>query len=202
MHSKLIIEQKLTAFTNKYDVYATNDAGVKSQLQAFAQQKRLTFREKVTFYSNEDKAQIVFSFRAEKTLDVHGRYIVEDPAGNVIGMFKKEFAKSLLNSTWNILDAKGEPKIRISESNQALALLRRFGGMIPIIGEIIEIITTFFRYHFVFRNISTDQIVGTYQKITLFRDHYCFSMADEAYDQEDWRVLASVAVALDALQSR
>src|SRR5687767_12377283 len=126
MHPKLIVEQKITAFTNKYSVFAADDAGTKGTLLAFAQQKRLAFKEKVTFYSDEDKTQAVFSFRAEKVLDVHGRYLIEDPNGKVIGMFKKEFAQSLLNSTWSILDADDKPRLRISESNQALALFRRF----------------------------------------------------------------------------
>jgi uncharacterized protein YxjI len=202
MQPKLIIEQKITAFANKYQVYAAGEDGAKGELLAFAQQKRLAFKEKVTFYSSEDKSQIAFSFRAEKVLDVHGRYLVEDPEGNVIGMFKKEFARSLVNSTWNILDTQGNPKLRISESNQALAVFRRFGGMIPIAGAIIEIVTTFLRYHFDFQDIATGQNVGMYKKTTLLRDHYQLSMTNEAYGQEDWRVLAAMGVALDALQSR
>jgi uncharacterized protein YxjI len=202
MHPKIVIEQKITAFTNQYRIYASEETGTKGKLLAFAQQKRIALKEKITFYSNEDKTEAIFSFRAEKVMDVHGRYLIEDTSGAVIGMFKKEFARSLINSTWNILDAKGEPKIRISESNQTLAIIRRVGGMIPFVGEIVELVTTFLRYHFVFKSVATGEVVGTYQKTTLFRDHYLLSATEEMYTQEDWRVLASVGVALDALQSR
>jgi len=70
------------------------------------------------------------------------------------------------------------------------------------VGDIIDLITLFLRYHFVFADATTDAEVGRYQKTTLFRDHYLLSMTQEAYQKEDWRVLAAMAVGLDALQSR
>jgi uncharacterized protein YxjI len=100
MKPRLIVEQKITAFTNKYTVYDVTAEGKKGNLVAFAQQKRIALREKITFYSDEAKTQVAFTFRAEKVMDVHGRYFVEDASGKLIGSFKKDFAKSLLNSTW------------------------------------------------------------------------------------------------------
>ena len=50
--------------------------------------------------------------------------------------------------------------------------------------------------------VGSEQPHGTYIKTTLFRDHYLLSLDDETYNAQDWRVLAAVAVALDALQSR
>ncbi len=202
MKPRLIVVQKITAFANRYMIYKAAADGSKGELVALAQQKRLAFREKVTFYNDEAKTQVVFSFRAEKVMDIHGRYFVEDPTGSIIGGFKKEFAKSLVNSTWNILDKNGKPKITVSESNQALAILRRFGSLIPIVGMVIEIVTAILRYHFDFTDTVDGQVIGRYEKTKIIRDHYRLSMTDEAYSAEDWRVIASMAVALDALQSR
>lgn len=202
MNPKLIVEQKITAFTNKYAVYSTDASGEKSALVAFAQQKRLAFKEKVTFFADEAKTQPIFTLRAEKVMDVHGRYLIEDTAGNYIGSFKKEFKKSLLKSTWSVLDQSGQPTLQIAENSLSLALFRRFGGFIPIVGGVVDVIVLFLRYHFAITNPMTSQEVGQYKKTTLFRDHYALSMNEDAYDQYDWRVLAAVAVALDALQSR
>ncbi|MGI9027852.1 MAG: hypothetical protein ACR2FM_03370 [Candidatus Saccharimonadales bacterium] len=202
MNPQLIVEQHITAFTNKYSVYAAGPNGEKGQLVALAQQKRLAFKEKVTFYADAAKTQEVFSFRAEKVMDIHGRYLVEDSNGNNIGAFKKEFQKSLVNSTWNILDTEGNVRLTIRESSQTLAIIRRFAGFIPIVGDIVEIVILFLRYHFVFTDTATGEKVGKYQKTTLFRDHYLLSMDDATYQQQDWRVIAAMAVALDALQSR
>ncbi|MEO5950769.1 MAG: hypothetical protein ABIQ04_04955 [Candidatus Saccharimonadales bacterium] len=202
MNPKLIVEQKITAFVNRYAIYATSPDGNKSQLIAFAQQKRLNFKEKVLFYSDESKDTPIFSFRAEKVFDIHGRYFVEDNSGALVGSFKKDFGKSFVSSTWHILDTSDNIKFTISESNKALAVFRRYGGYIPIVGDIIDLITLFFRYHFVFTQTDSGVEVGKYQKTTLFRDHYALSMTDAAYIAEDWRVLAAMSVALDALQSR
>lgn len=202
MHPKLIVEQKVTPFVNKYVVYGTDPGGNKGPLLALAQQKRLAFKEKVTFYSDEQKTQPVFTFRAEKVFDVHGRYIVEDMQGTVLGSFQKDFTKSLTSSTWKIIGSNDQPTLIVSESSKLLALVRRFGGFIPFIGDIIDLIVLFFRYHFVFKDTNTAQHVGRYQKTKLFLDHYTLSMTDEAFQHEDWRVLAAMAVALDALQSR
>jgi len=202
MNPKLIVEQKITAFANKYRIFGVGSGGEKGDLLAFAQQKRLAFKEKVTFYGDEQKSNEIFSFRAEKVMDVHGRYFVEDSGGQQIGAFRKDFKKSLTSSTWHVLDENGQAKITISESNPALAIFRRFAGFIPIIGGLAEIITVFFKYHFVLTDNSSGQPIGKYQKTKLIRDHYQLSMDEPSYKKTDWRVLAAVSVALDALQSR
>lgn len=198
MNPKLIVEQKLTAFTNKYAVYTAGSDGGKQQLVAFAQQKKFAFKEKVEFYTDETKSTLVFTMRAEKMMDVHGRFLIEDNLGQLIGSFQKAFGKSLLNSTWNIPDSQ-QPQITVSEGNQTLAIVRRIADFIPYVSEIIAI---FLRYHFKFVEVSSGQTVGRYEKTAAFRDHYKLSVNDSYYAKQDWRVYAAFAVALDALQAR
>lgn len=202
MKPRIIVEQKITAFTNQYHVYGTNPDGTKASLVAFAQQKKFAFKEKVSFYSDESKQNLVFSFRAEKVMDIHGKFFVEDQSGSLIGAFKKEFKQSLVASTWSILRPDDTQSLIVAENNKALAIARRYGGYIPIIGGLIELATAFLKYHFVFTLPGNEQPRGTYIKTTLFRDHYLLSLDDETYQNQDWRVLVAVAVALDALQSR
>ena len=200
MKPRLIIQQQLTAFTNKYEVYTVGTADTKGGLVAFAQQKRLALKEKVWFYSDESKSDELFSFRAEKVMDVHGRYLVESKDGKQLGAFRKVFGKSLLNSTWEILDGD-QVVLTVSESNHTLAVARRVIGFVPIVGDIAEVLMAFMKYHFIFKD-SNGNIVGKYQKNTLFRDHYTLSMDDATYEKLDWKLYAAMAVALDALQSR
>lgn len=202
MKPRLYIDQKITAFANIYKVYAADETGNRAGLSAFAQQKRIAFKEKVTFYGDEQKTAAAFTFRAEKVIDVHGRYIVEDVNGAVVGMFKKEFKQSLLSSTWKVLDRDGKELFIVTESSMALALFRRFAGWIPVVGALSEFIALFLKYHFVFTDAVSGEEVGSYQKTTLFRDHYTLAMTDEANAKADWRLLAAMGVGLDALQSR
>lgn len=202
MKPRFVIEQKITAFVNKYKILDIDETGKAGQLRALAQQKRLAFKEKVTFYSDEQKTREEFTFRAEKVMDVHGRYMVEDTNGQLLGMFRKEFKKSLLVSSWVLMDADGNDVLRVKENNVAIAVLRRFAGFIPIVGDIIDFAMNFFRYHFAFIDILSEAEVGQYKKTTLFRDHYQLSVTDDAWARLDWRVFAAMGVALDALQSR
>lgn len=202
MKSRLIVEQKITAFVNKYSLFAIDETGAKCQPLGLAQQKRLAFKEKVTFYTDEHKIAVAFTFRAEKVMDIHGNYFVEDAAGQLLGGFQKQFKASLLNSTWHLKNSQGATQVVVKESNDLLAAMRRFGGMIPFIGDVIEILCMLLKYHFVFMRPDTNEVVGTYEKTTLFRDHYTLSLTDEAVGMIDWRVYAALGVGLDALQSR
>ena len=202
MEPRLVIQQKITAFVNKYNVFGANGDGTPASMIALAQQKRLAFKEKVIFYTDDKRDKVSFTFRAEKVLDVHGRYFVEDANGNLLGMFKKEFMASLVNSTWKILDVQGNELLMVRESNQVLAALRRFIGNVPLVGDLAEIVILFFKYHFEFIDLRTNQVVATYQKTTLIRDHYLLSTTNDAWNAIDWRVYVAMSVALDALQSR
>lgn len=202
MQPRLVVQQKITAFVNKYRVFTPGPDGVPGELVALAQQKRLALKEKVLFYTDEKRDKLSFTFRAEKVLDVHGRYFVEDQNGKLLGMFKKEFVNSLINSTWKILDADGNELYVVRESNQVLAILRRFLEMVPIIGGIAELVLPFFRFHFDFAEVASGKLVGKYRKTTLLRDRYVLDAEDSLWNGIDWRVLAAMGVALDALQSR
>jgi len=203
MKPRLFIKQKITAFVNKYTIFEADEQGNTGRPLWYVQQKRLAFKEKVTFYDDEAHTSVAFTFRAEKVMDVHGKYFVEDSAGQVIGTFKKDFGASITNSTWHILSPGSEVVLyEVKENNQTLALLRRFAGFIPILGDLADIVVAFFRYHFVFQDVKTGEAVGKHQKTTLFYDNYSVSLTDEAYQAIGQKTAAAFGVALDALQSR
>lgn len=202
MKPRLIVEQKITALVNQYRIFAVNEDGTKGDLVGFAQQKRFSFKEQVTFYHDEAKTSPAFSFRAEKVMDVHGRFYVEDADGKRLGVFKKHFKKSLLNSTWEILDTDDKPIFTISESNKTYAIIRRVVAFIPYVDDLAELVGGLIKYHFSFVDSATGEEVGKYRKTKALRDHYELSMTDEAYSREQWQVFAAMGVALDALQDR
>ena len=202
MSPKFIVRQKITAFVNKYMIYESNSDGSTGKLVALAQQKRVALKEKINFYSDESKQQLLFSMRAEKVMDVHGKYLIEDANGQLIGALRKEFKKSLLRSTWVILGSDEQPAYQITESNESVAIMRRFVGFIPIVGDIAELVIKFIKYHFTYIDLGDGTECGRYEKITTVRDHYTLHTSDKLSADVDWRVLAGMSVALDALQSR
>ena len=56
------VRQRITLMVNQYEVYPANPDGSEGPLLAFAQQKRMAFKEEVTFFGDQAKTRPVFSF--------------------------------------------------------------------------------------------------------------------------------------------
>ncbi len=197
-----IIQQKIQFLVNQYAVYETNAENTDGQpgaMVAFAQQKRLAFKEKFTMYGDDSKSQVVFEVQARQVMDFGARYDVRDPQGAIVGTLGKDFRASLLNSTWHIFlpGQEDKPALIIRERSQALAISRRIWGLIPYIGDI----PFFLKYNFDFTDPATGRVVASYNKTTTFRDHYQLDITDEGA-AIDWRVMVSLGVMMDAMQSR
>ena len=187
------IRQRITMMVNRYEIRAANPDGSEGHLLAFAEQKRVKLKEEIRFFADESKTRVVFSFRARQRLDVRAEHDVYDEQGNVLGYFKKHFGASLLRSTWNLsapgIDAVGQ------ERRPVIAILRRIWDFIPYIGDV----WVPFVFHFDFVDTATGQVVLVSERQKAIRDRYTVTVPDPRLD---FRVAASMAVALDALQSR
>jgi uncharacterized protein YxjI len=191
--NRFFVKQKITLMVNRYQVLGANSDGTEGQLLAFAQQKRMAFKEHVTFYADESRTRPVFSFKARQGLDVRAEHDVFDEHGQPLGYFRKDFGASLLRSTWHLqapgIDAIGR------ERRPVIAILRRIWDFIPYIGDI----WVPFVFHFDFADKTTGAPVMTSERQKTIRDRYAVTVHDPRLD---FRVAASMAVALDALQSR
>ncbi|MCU1618619.1 MAG: uncharacterized protein JWR66_4189 [Modestobacter sp.] len=187
------IKQRITVMVNRYEILAANPDGSEGPLLAFAEQKRMKLKEEVTFFADEAKTRRVFSFKARQRLDVHAEHDVLDEQGVPLGMFSKDFGASLLRSTWHLsvpgLEAVGR------ERRLFIAILRRVWTLIPYLGDI----WVPFVFHFDFVDTTTGQTVLVSERKKSIRDRYTVTVPDPRLD---FRVAASMAVALDALQSR
>jgi hypothetical protein len=190
---RFFVRQRITLMVNQYELLAANPDGTEGALLAFAQQKRMAFKEQVTFYADTAKTRPVFSFRARKRLDLGSGYDVLDPAGAPLGGFRKEFGKSLLRSSWQLAG----PGISASgtERNQLVAILRRIWEFVPYLGEVWAP----FVFHFDFVDNGTGQPVMSSERRWTLRDRYVVDVPDERLD---FRLAGAMAVALDALQAR
>jgi uncharacterized protein YxjI len=187
------VRQRITVMVNRYEILAANPDGTEGHLLAFAEQKRMKLKEEITFFADESRNRRVFSFKARQRLDVHAEHDVLDEYGNPIGSFSKQFGASLLRSTWN-LSAPGISAVG-RERRPVIAILRRIWDFIPYIGDV----WVPFVFHFDFVDTATGQVVLVSERQKAIRDRYTVTVPDPRLD---FRVAASMAVALDALQSR
>jgi uncharacterized protein YxjI len=191
------LRQKLTLMVNRYEIRAVDPSGAEGPVLAVAQQKRMAFKEQVTFYADEARTQPVFSFKARQRMDLGATYDVFDAGGMSIGWFRKDFRRSLLRSSWHLGTADGLEAFG-TERNQNIAVLRRVWELLPVVGDL----PVPFLFHFDF-TAPDGTVVLTSERRRSIRDRYEIGMPVAANGwQLDWRVGLAMAVALDALQSR
>jgi len=178
------VKQKLTLMVNRYEIRAVADDGQPGDLIAVAQQKRMAFKEQVTFYTDEERTRAVFSFKARQVIDLNAGYDVFDENGEAIGFFRKDFGKSLLRSTFHI-EGPGYAGTG-QERNQVVAILRRFTEL------------DFLPIHFDYVSSEGQPLISIERRFA-FRDKYTVTVHDPRID---FRVAAAVAVAMDALMQR
>jgi uncharacterized protein YxjI len=180
------VRQRVRLMVNQYEVRAVQPDGAEGEMIAFAQQKRMAFKEQVTLYTDDSKQVPVLGFKARQVLDLGATYDVTDPSGAPIGLFRKDFKASLLRSTW-IVEQPSVGAVRGQERNQAVAILRRFVDSL-----------SWLPYHFDFVT-PTGETVFSVVKSWGLRDKYVVTVPNPYIDR---RLVIAMAVALDALQSR
>ena len=196
-YDRFTIGQKITMMVNRYEIRTVDANGNEGLLIAVAQQKRMAFKEQVTFYADEARTQPVFGFKARQRMDLNATYDVTDASGTPIGSFRKEFRESLLRSTWQLTATDGL-QARGTERNQSVAVGRRLWEMLPVINDV----PSPFVFHFDFTAPDGSVVLSSVRRRSL-RDRYDVELPTLPNGWRlDWRVGAAMAVALDALQSR
>ncbi len=179
-----VVKQKLTMMVNRYEISESDQAFNPVRLMALAEQKRMAFKEQVTFFSDASRSRAVFAFKARRKLDLNAGYDITDESGQQIGFFRKDFGASLLRSTFHI-EGPGFAGTG-QERNQLVALLRRFTDL------------SFLPIHFDFVD-NQGQVLFSVERKMSIGDRYNVSVPDR---RVDFRVAAAVAVGLDALMAR
>jgi uncharacterized protein YxjI len=188
---RLHIRQKISPMQNVYRVFGDN-AGEPGPMVGIAKQKRMALREQFTVYSDEACTQPVMGIKADRRIDIRSVMNVTDATGQPIGQLRKRGASSILRSTWEV-EQPGLPVFTVTERSMAIALLRRFWGMVPFLGE--------FPVPWVFHFDGTigDTKVFSHNRLWGIRDRYVMELLEP---QLDWRVCVALAICVDAMQHR
>jgi uncharacterized protein YxjI len=178
------VKQRFAMMTNRYEIYAANPDGSFGALMGLAEQKKLAFKEQVTFFSDESKTRPVFAFKARRVMDLNSGYDITDEHGQQIGFFRKDFGASILRSTFHV-EGPGYAGTG-QERSQLVAILRRFTE-IP-----------FLPVHFDFVATEGHPLLSVERQASV-RDKYTVHVPDQ---RVDFRIAAAIAVGLDVLMSR
>jgi hypothetical protein len=182
------IEQLIRPMVNLYRI-STRGIPV-----AFVRQKRMAIKEDIRFFKDENETEELFRIKARSLMEFGGRYDVTTPDGEKIGVLGKVFGKSLLRSTWSILDANERELAVAKERSQFWAIVRRVIDQVPY-GDFIPIV-------FHFRIDRGDQHLGDFTRAIGIRDKYTLDLSSDGERTIDRRLAIALGIALDALQSR
>jgi uncharacterized protein YxjI len=185
---RFVIDQLIRPMANLYRISAAGEP------VAFVRQKKLAIKEDIRFYADESQTDELFRIKARALMEFGGRYDVTTPAGEKVGVLGKVFGKSLLRSTWSIMDA-GEHELAIAkERSVPIAVLRRVIDVVPY-GDFVPI-----PFHFTIDANGTH--LGDFNRRLGVRDTYDLDLSGDAGRTIDRRLAIALGIALDALQSR
>jgi hypothetical protein len=194
----LFVQQKFAPIANKYQIVTLGQDGKSAgQPLAYVQQKRMKIREQIDFFTDETRTVPLMRLQARKVFEFRGMTDVLIPSGQVIGSFRKNFGKSLLRSSWTVLDPAGTPVATAQESSMFIAVLRRVWDAIPFVGDV----PFFIPFHFDIHAPDGPQI-GKYTRVAALRDRYVLDLSGDPQRRFDRRLAMAFTVALDALQDR
>jgi uncharacterized protein YxjI len=195
-HDRFLVDQLVRPLVNLYRVtpLAAGETPAGPPV-AYVRQKRMAIKEDIGFYADEDETQLLFRIKARAVLEIGGRYDVTDTAGARIGVLEKVFGKSLLRSTWRILDADEQELAVAQERSLPMAIARRAIDFVPDVGGLIPI-----PYNFDF--LAGGAPIGRMDRKFQLRDRYVLDLSDDPDRRIDRRVAVALAIGLDTLQNR
>ena len=196
-YDRYMVDQLIRPIANLYRVtpLAAGDTPAGPPI-AYVRQKKLAIKEHIRFCADEGETEELFHIQAQTWLDTgSSRYDVVDAQDGKIGLLHHVFGKSLLRTTWNVLDAAGEEVAVAQERSQAMAILRRGIDFVPDIGGLIPIPYTF-------DLLSGGQVIGKMDRKFQLRDRYVLDLSGDPDKKLDRRLAIALAIGLDTLQNR
>jgi uncharacterized protein YxjI len=196
---RFILQQQFKLVVNQYQFSLPGPDDTPGRVICFVKQKMFKFKEDVQFFTDESKSHELMRIKARQRFDPTATYDVTAPDRTKIGAFQKVFGKSLLRSTYRLLDANGQEVATATELNLFVALFRRLVGFIPNLGNVANWLPI--PYHFVF--LRGEQVLGHHRRqLWKFRDTYTLDLTPDSARTLDRRLVLAIAVAMDAFQAR
>jgi uncharacterized protein YxjI len=185
---RFVIDQLIKPMVNLYRISAGPTP------VAFVRQKRMAIKEDIRFYADESETRELWRIKARSMMEISARYDVTTPEGETIGVLGKVFGKSLLRSTWQVLDSAEQALAVATERSMSIAVLRRLIEVVPY-GDFVPI-----PFHFTID--AGERHIGDLNRRLGFRDTYDLDVSGDVERTIDRRLAVSLGIALDALQSR
>jgi uncharacterized protein YxjI len=194
---RFLIQQVFRPIGNEYRIsIPAAGSSEEGEPLLFVKQKKLKIKEDIRFRVDPDRDEHLFMIKAKTLFEFRGRHDVLDADGQPIGLFEKDFARSLIRSHWHVRDTGGTELLEGYEASWAIAIVRRIANFLP---EGLSLLTWL---PFNFALMHDGEQVGSYRRVLgKLRDRYVLELGPGLQDI-DRRLVLAFAVGLDALQDR
>jgi uncharacterized protein YxjI len=195
-YDRFLVDQLIRPIANLYRVtpLAVGETPAGPPI-AYVRQKKLKIKEDIRFYADEAETQELFAIKARSWLDTGGsRYDVTAADGASIGILHHTF-KSILRTTWLILDPMEQEIAVARERSPVTAILRRAIDFVPDFGGLIPI-------PYNFDIVNGDAVIGRMDRKFKLRDQYVLDLSGDTERRLDRRLAIALAIGLDTLQNR
>ena len=198
---RLLVQQVFKPIGNEYRISVPLPGSTEETAPLlFVKQKKMSIKEDIRFRLSADGQAHLFRIKSKTVFEFAGKHEVLDDADRTIGSLGKDFGRSLLRSHWHVYDAGGTEVLEGYEASMAVALIRRFIGLIPVVGDYLSVLQ-WIPFNFVLMRDGKE--IGHYRRVLgKLRDRYVLEIDHEGSAGIDRRLLVSLTVALDALQDR
>ena len=194
---RFLVEQLIRPLVNLYQVtpLAAGETPAGGPV-AYVRQKRMSIKEDIRFYADENETQELFRLKARSVFDTGGsRYDVFGDGDRQLGTLEHIFGKSLLRSTWRVRDADGNEIATAQERSMPMAIARRVIDFVPDVGGLIPI-------PYNFDLLMDGKVIGHMNRKFQLRDRYVLDLSGDHDRRLDRRLAIALAIGLDTLQNR
>lgn len=134
----LDISMKMIALAPQFYLYDVNGNQV-----GFIKQKLLKLKESIQVFKDDSKTEITHTIKADSILDLSAGYAISNQSG-VIGKTQRLGMKSLWRTEFHVYDKDNHHTHTIQLANPIVQFVEGLIGLIPIVGDILNIISGYF----------------------------------------------------------
>lgn len=124
----LSLQFKISTLANDFVAKDANERTI-----AYVRQKMFKLKADINVYTDETKANEMFSIKADKWLDFSTSYAFSDNEGNLLGRVSRKGWKSIWKARYEIYDEQGNQDLLIQEENAWVKVGDQVLGEIPIL---------------------------------------------------------------------
>lgn len=154
----------------------------------------LSAKSHILFYRNDTKTEQLLEIKQDKKFFlINATYTLQDPAGQVLALFAKNYLYNVIRKRWMIYRPDGSLWVIAKEDSVIKSILRRLNDWFKLI----------FRTNFIIlENESESSRLGEFNRKATLLDRYVLDMSADRQHKLDRRVALALGVLLDTGERR